>query len=208
MSGERQPEYIWDFGRRRRHPGRVWLIVGLTAAAIAIAAALFMMFGLPHMTGGSLSRPVPTSSEVPSAAPAVTPSATPTQTSPATPPPTHTPEPAPAPPSPAPADPGLADFRNKVAPVLEAAKTGLAYAREEGGMAAMQDVMLVQQDAERLTESVAPSSVAQRWADAVEDYARTLEALRSAYERGQDAASADRAATAALNRLNDIVNGR
>ena len=89
--------------------------------------------------------------------------------------------------------------------MLDSAETGLGYAREDGGMSAMQDIMLLQQDAQRLSDRVAPSSIAQRWADALSSYGQTLEALRAAYERGGDAASEDRAAVAALSELNSIL---
>ena len=194
-----EPEYVWDFGRERRRPGRVWLIVGLAVLAVAIAAALFFLFfrpGAPLEPVASAS-PTATASSSPAPSPSVSESATPTPTPTASVPVVPTP--------PAPIDPDLESFREKVAPVLDAAATGLGYAREEGGMSAMQDVMLVQQDAQRLTQSVAPSSISQRWSDAVNSYGQALEALRAAYERGEDAGTQDSAATAALAELNSIV---
>lgn len=196
---QQEPEYVWEFGKERRRPGRVWLIVGLCVLAVAIATALFFLFFRPGAVSDPKPSASPTASTTPSETPTPTPTATPAPTATATSPATTAPTPPP------PVDPGLADFRSRVAPVLDAARTGLGYAREEGGMAAMQDVMLVQQDAERLTESVAPSSIAQRWTDAVGVYAGALEALRAAYERGADAAAEDRAAVDALTELNSIV---
>jgi len=203
MTKQQEPEYVWDFGRERRRTGRVWLIVGLSVLAVAIAVALFVLFFRPW----AVSDPRPSASATVSATPSDTPTPTSTPTPSASPTPTATAT-APvttAPTPPAPVDPGLADFRGKAGPVLDAAATGLGYARDEGGMSAMQDVMLVQEDAQRLTESVAPSSIASRWADAVGTYNRALEALRAAYERGEDAVAEDRAATGALAELNSIV---
>lgn len=197
MTKQQEPEYVWEFGRERRRPGRVWLIVGLCVLAVAIATALFFLFFRP----GAVSDPKPSASPTASSIPSETPTPAPT----AAPAPTATTPATTAPTPPPPVDPKLTDFRSKVAPVLDAARTGLGYAREEGGMAAMQDVMLLQQDAQRLADTPAPSSIAQRWSDALTGYGQALEALRAAYERGADAAAEDRAAVDALAELNSIV---
>lgn len=197
MTKQQEPEYVWEFGRERRRPGRVWLIVGLCVLAVAIATALFFLFFRP----GAVSDPKPSASPTASSIPSETPTPAPT----AAPAPTATTPATTAPTPPPPVDPKLTDFRSKVAPVLDAARTGLGYAREEGGMAAMQDVMLLQQDAQRLADTPAPSSIAPQWSEALAGYGQALEALRAAYERGADAAAEDRAAVDALAELNSIV---
>ncbi|MFD5215767.1 hypothetical protein [Microbacterium sp. NPDC058345] len=199
-----EPEYVWDYGRQRRRPGRVWLIVALSVLAIAIAAVLFWVFFRPGAPAAERT-PAPSASPAGTASPSATPSPSVTPTPTPTPTPTASAAPTGKPTPPRPADPDLTSFRDEVGPVLDAAATGLRYAREEGGMAAMQDVMLVQQDAERLTESVAPSAISGRWSDALATYGRALETLRAAYERGEEAHTEDRAATAALSELNDIA---
>lgn len=198
---EPQPEYVWAYSSEKPRRGRVLLIVGLAVAAIAIAAVVFGLFFRPGTPGAEPSA-TPSPSATASPAPTSSPSATPTPT------PTPTASPTPVTTPPPPADPDLATFRDKVTPVLETAATGLGYARDEGGMAAMQDIMLLQQDAQRLAEYVAPSSIAQRWGDALSAYSRALEPLRAAYERGEDARSEDQTASAALRELNDVVAGR
>ncbi|WP_193598490.1 hypothetical protein [Microbacterium sp. YJN-G] len=195
---EPQPEYVWAYSDEKPRRGRVWLIIGLSVAAIAIAAVVFGLFFRPGTPGAEPSA-TPSPSATASPAPTSSPSATPTPT----PTPTASPTPVTAPPPPA--DPDLATFRDKVTPVLETAATGLGYARDEGGMAAMQDIMLLQQDAERLSDTVAPSSIESRWSSAVHDYAQALETLRSAYERGQDVRDAEQSATRALELLGSIV---
>ncbi|WP_309128030.1 hypothetical protein [Microbacterium sp.] len=208
MSSDQQPDYVWDFGRQRkqRRPARAWLIVALTVLAIAIAAVLFWVLFRPGASTAERTA-TPSASSVGTMSPSATPSPSVTPTLAPTPTPTPTTSAAPTirPTPPRPTDPDLASFRDEVGPVLDAAATGLRYAREEGGMAAMQDVMLVQQDAERLTESVAPSAISERWSDALATYGRALETLRAAYERGDAAHAEDRAATAALSELNDIA---
>lgn len=205
MSDEKQPEYVWAFPpERERKAGKVWLIIGLAVLAVAIAAALFWLFFRPG--DGTAAHPTtsPTASVSPTA------SATPDATS--SPAPTPTPSPTPSttvsaePTPPAPTAPDLAAFRDRVIPVLQSAATGLGYARDEGGMTAMHDIILLQEDAQRLAESIPPTSIAQAWRDAVQAYQQTLEPLRAAYERGENARSEDEAAAAALTRLTSVVN--
>lgn len=204
---EPQPEYVWVFPpERRRNTGRIWLIIGLSVAAIAIAAVAVWFFFRP---GSATTDPSPSPTTSVSASPSPAPS--PTAGSTATPTPTPSPGTS-SPPSatdgptpPRPSDPTLAAFRQEVEPVLDSAETGLRYAREDGGMSAMQDVMLLQDDANRLSEKVAPASIASRWSSALSAYSRSLEPLRAAYERGEDASAEDAAASTALARLNDVI---
>lgn len=198
-----QPEYVWAYGPPRRSAGRAWLIAGLAVLAVAIAVAVFLFL----QKGPSAPQTSPSPSASTSAPTTPSPSASPTATESATPTPTPTPtateseQPTP-PPS---ADPDLAAFRSAVSPVLDDAETGLRYAREDGGMSAMENISLLQQDAARLSDRAAPSSIAAQWRDAVRAYARALEPLRAAYESGADASDEDAAAAESLRRLNAVI---
>lgn len=204
---EQQPEYVWVFPpERKRNAGRIWLIVGLSVVAAAIAVLAVWFF-----VGRGATAPAATPSPTASASASATPSPSPSVTASPTPTPTPTPgtssqpRATDAPQPPAPSDPSLATFRDEVSPVLDAAATGLGYAREDGGMSAMQDIMLLQDDASRLSEKIVPSSIAARWSQALSTYTRSLEPLRAAYERGADASAQERAATAALKDLNAVI---
>lgn len=196
---EPQPEYVWAYPPgRRRNVGRIWLIVGLSVVALVLAVGAFWLVVRPGWVP-SEATPTPTADATPTLTPS--PDASPTAR------PSATPEPEPtvvSTPPPAP-DPDLAVFRDRVSPVLDAAATGLRYAREEGGSAAMQDIVLLQDDAARLAQYAAPRSLAAQWADGVSTYQQTLERLRTGYEQGTDTSSADAAAQAALNDLNALV---
>ena len=198
---DQQPEYVWVFPpEKKRNTGRIWLIVGLSVAA-AVIAVLAVWFFLGRGPADPSSSPSPTASASATASPSpsATPSASPTPDVSAAPSPTDAPNP------PAPSDPSVSTFRNEVGPILDAASTGLGYARDEGGQAAMQDIMLLQDDAARLNEKVAPSSIASQWSQALGAYARSLEPLRLAYERGTDASAQEKAASTALNDLNTVL---
>lgn len=203
---EPQPEYVWAYSDEKPRRGRVWLIIGLSVAAIAIAAAVFGLFFRPGAPGAEPSA-TPSSSATASATPTATATVTPTPTPSSSPTPTSSPEPEPTQAPPAPSDPGVAVFREKVTPTLDAAATGLGYARDESSEAAMQDIMLLQDDAERLNETVPPASIAARWRDALSTYAKSLEALRAAYESGGDASREDAAASDALSGLRATISG-
>ena len=146
-----RPEYVWVFPpERKRNARRLWLIVGLSVLAAAIAVLVFWLFVQPGAPAPVASpSPTPTASATPSPTP--TPSTTPTRTPSPAPSASSPPSATDAPTPPKPVDPSIATFRDQVAPVLDSASTGLGYAREEGGMAAMQDVMLLQDDAGRLS---------------------------------------------------------
>lgn len=203
---EPQPEYVWVFPEKKNNRRRIWLIVGLSVLAVAIAVTVALLVLRPW-AGAPAAAPSPTPSA--SISPTATPTPTLTLTPSPTPSVTATSEPTTAPSaeptSPPAADPDLATFRSRTTPVLDAAATGLRYAREDGGMSAMQDIMLLQDDAARLNEMAAPASIASRWADALAAYSRTLEPLRAAYERGADVTAQDAAAASALSDLNEVI---
>ena len=102
-------------------------------------------------------------------------------------------------------DPDLAVFRDKVGPILDAADQGLDIAADSEAGEAAQTVDLLVQDAGRLADSVPPSSIADRWFSAVDAYAGDLQALRTAYERGESGARQSDAARDALEGLNEII---
>ncbi|REJ08930.1 hypothetical protein DY023_00080 [Microbacterium bovistercoris] len=199
---QQEPEYVWSFPpEKMRHPGRVWLIVGLSVAFVAIAVVLLLLF-LPR------SAPVtdPTGSPTPSApvTPNESPSPTPTATSSPAPTtvPTQTTSPATPPP---PADPSLAVFRDKIRPVLTDADTGLRMLGTMSGPDAQQIVDQLRQDAERLSDSVAPSSIADDWNTRTDAYLNALSRLNEAYAKNSGIDKAREAAASAEQSLKELV---
>src|SRR5690606_6030588 len=140
MMTEPQPEYVWAHPETRPRRGRAWLIVALAVVAVAIAAAVFLLFLQP---GAPLAQPTPTSSASPSASPSTSPSAAasdgPTAT--ASPEPTFISTPPPAP------DPDLATFRERVSPVLADARRGFQIAAESDAQEAAETIGFLQDDA-------------------------------------------------------------
>lgn len=197
---QQEPEYVWSFPpEKKRHPGRVWLIVGLSVAAVAIAVVLFLLF-LPRTTPspGSTDTPTPTPTvsttptETPMPTPTATPSGEPTSTTPPeTPPP--------------PGDPSVPVFRDKVRPVLTDADTGLRMLSGMSGQDAVQVVDQLRQDAERLSDAVAPSSIATDWRTRSAAYLNALSRLQDAYENGTGVDSALATATASEQSLKKLV---
>lgn len=198
MSESPQPEYVWDFGRPRRRPGRVWLIVGLSVAAVAIAAVVFLLFIRPWAAADPDPTASPTSSGSPTASP--TPDDTPT----GTPSPSATPTAGPTTPPP-PADPALPVFREKVSPLLRDAETGLTFASESTGQDGIEVTDQLIDDAGRLSEAVAPRSIADEWNSRVDAYATSLQKLRSAYASGASGQPEISAARSALAELDALI---
>ncbi|MGB4138084.1 MAG: hypothetical protein WA971_16085 [Microbacterium sp.] len=200
MSGH-EPEYVWVFPPdKRRTRRRIWLIVVLVIAAVAIATTLFAVF-LPRTDPSATPSPSPSTS--PSATPTapVTPSPSP---SPSVPAPTPTVGPVTPPP---PVDPALPVFRDKVGPVLDDADTGLGFASGSSGQDAVQIVEQLQQDAQRLSDAVAPGSIADQWRTVVADYQAALSDLRSAYESGGSPTAALDSAQSAVAALRALIAG-
>lgn len=191
MSEER-PDVRWaprEPAPKRR--GRVWLIVGLIVAALAIVAALLFFF-LPRGDA-----PEPGTSESPS------PSATPTET--VTPTPSVTPEPTPVDTPPAPVDPDLATFRGQVGPRLDDALTGLGFITGSSLDADLSTVDQLQGDAQRLSDTQPPSTISSQWRDGVADYSTRLDELRSAISEGTDTTGALDAANSAVEALRATI---
>jgi hypothetical protein len=208
MMSDPQPEYVWAHSDDKPRRGRVWLIVVLAVVAVAIAAAVFFLFIRPSLPA-AVETPVPTVSASDSPSPSATPSATPTPTP--TPTPTASPTAVPtaeptAPAPPKPVDPSIATFREKVAPVLGNAQQGLQYASDSAPQDAAQNVGFLQEDAGRMADYVAPSSISAKWDSRLDDYARALQTLRTAYENGRSADSELAAAKSALAALNKVVS--
>lgn len=200
---QHEPEYVWSFPpEKKRHPGRVWLIVGLSVAAVAVAVALFLLF-LPRST--PVAQPTdtpsptasPTSAETPTATPTPTPSPAPTTTAPTPPAPPAT--------SPPPADPSLTVFRDKVRPVLTDADTGLRMLSSMNGQDAVQVVDQLRQDAERLSDMVAPSSIGSAWRTRTDAYLGALSQLQNAYNDGAPTDAPMKAALSAEQALKELV---
>lgn len=203
---EPQPEYVWAFPDEKPKRGRVWLIVALSVVAVVIAAAVFWLFIRPSFSGAA-ETPSPTMSASSSATPSPTPPLTPTATPAPTPSASSRPTSAPTVPAPPPpAAPGITDFRQNVSPVLGDAQRGLQIAGESDPQEAAQNVGFLQEDAGRLAELIAPSSIAARWNSSLDDYARALQTLRTAYDRGDSADSELSAATRALAALNHVID--
>ncbi|MCK2036335.1 hypothetical protein KZC51_09310 [Microbacterium sp. SSW1-49] len=191
---EQQPELRWaPIPPPPKRRGRIWLIVGLSVLAAAIVVTLLVVF-LPR--GGS---PEPTASPTDSASPS--PSASASATPSPEPTPTRTPEVSPPPVG----DPDLATFTGLVQPRLDDAVTGLGFLPGMAGQEAAQIVDQLQQDAERLADSVAPSSIASEWSTAVADYASKLVALRAAIDNASSTSAQLDAATRSLQVVRGLV---
>jgi hypothetical protein len=108
---------------------------------------------------------------------------------------------------PAPSDPALPVFREKVQPRLDDAATGLTYAQDASGEEGVQIADQLRDDAGRLSDVVAPSSIASAWRSGVQEYGQSLDALRAAFVQGGSTSSQLSAARAKLAALNDLVDG-
>ncbi|WP_431792569.1 hypothetical protein [Microbacterium paraoxydans] len=190
---EPQPEVRWaPLPPAPKRTGRVWLIVGLSVAALAIVG-LLLFFLLPRD-----GDPAPVSSASPS--PTATPSETPAPTTT----PSATPEPTPITTAPPIGDPTVEVFRDKVSGWLNSADRGLDIVAGASGQDALPVVDSLQEDAQRLGDALPPSSIQDSWRSGVEAYAQRLTALRAAIEGGSGvpgAIDSARAAAADLRRL-------
>lgn len=190
MTDEPQPELRWaPIEPKPRNRGRVWLIVGLSVLALLVVAAL-LFFLLPR--GGS---PAPGASASPTATttptPSAVPSASPDPTAPVdTPPPVE--------------DPSLPAFRDRVGVWLESALVGLDIVSEgDGDVNSVLDTM--QGDAQRLSEALPPSSIAEDWNTTTSEYSSRLSALRSAVSSGSNVGQAVDAARVSVDQLRSLA---
>lgn len=194
MSDEPQPELRWaPLEPAPKRTGRIWLIVGLSVAALVIVGVLLFLF-LPR--GES---PDPGAS--PSATPSSTPTATPSPSPTATPEPTQTPITTPPPV----VDPTVDAFRDQVSGLLGDAPRGLDIVAGAGGSDALPVVETLQQDAQRLSDAQPPSSIADQWRDGLSAYSQQLADLNAVVTSGASSAAAVEAARAGVQNLRALV---
>lgn len=189
---EQQPELRWaPLEPKPSRAGRVWLIVGLVVAALAIIGAL-LFFLLPR---GDAPNPSASGSPSPSSTPSPSPTATPDQTA------APTPEVTP----PTPVDPSPEAFRGQVGGWLNAADRGLDIVSSAGGQDAISVIDTLQSDAQRLSDAQPPASIAQDWRDGVLAYSRALADLRTAASAGTDTSAGIASARGAVRELQTLV---
>jgi len=183
---EQSPKAEWIFPPERPRRGRrIALVIGLVVAALLVAGlVVFILFPRAQAT------PDPTSSPSSSASPS--PTATRTPTSPSSPTPTARPttpgEPTtPQTEPPVPADPDVETFRGQIGPRLTDALVGLDLLAGKSGQEAVDIVDQLQQDAQRLSDALPPSSIAERWRNAISAYAADLASLRTSASGGDTA---------------------
>lgn len=189
MSDDQQPEVRWaPLDQKPKNSARVWIIVGLVVAVLAIVGAV-LFFVLPR---GAATAPEETATPSPSASATATSSPTPEPTTPA-----ETPPPPP--------DPSIDAFREQVRVWLESAPTGLEIVSETSGDEALSIVDTLEADAQRLAGSAAPSSIASEWYAAVDEYYAHLNDVRSAVTAGTGVDSTLAAAGADVDILRGMV---
>ena len=189
-----QPELRWaPIPPAPPRRGRMWLIIGLVVAAVVIVS-LVLFFLLPR---GATPAPEASASPSPSLSPSETP--TPTAT------PTATPTSAPVVTPPPVADPTIEAFRGQVSGWLNDALRGLDIVAGVSGQDALPVVDSLQQDAQRLSDAQAPSSIAAPWHDGVSAYSKRLGELSAAISAGGDTSAAVEAARAAVQNLRTLV---
>ncbi|VXB12509.1 conserved hypothetical protein [Microbacterium sp. 8M] len=162
---EQKPEAVWIFPEeKKRRGGRIALVIGLVVAAL-IAAAVVALFLIPHGPG-PVATPTPSASTPATLGPTVSPSASAE--------PTIAPTTGPTTPPPVP-DPSIDQFRDQVGFRLTTADQGLDMIAS--GNDAGATVAKLQGDAQRLLDTPAPSSIEQKWRDALQTYAVHLNDL-------------------------------
>lgn len=189
---EPSPELRWaPIEPKPRNRGRVWLIVGLAIAGLAILGAL-VFFLLPRGQD-----PAPGVSETPAA------TSSPTPTTSTMPDPSETPNDTPPPAT----DPTIETFRAQVGGWLGDAGQGLDIVAGSRGQDALSVIDTLQEDAQRLSDAQPPSSIAPQWREGVSAYVQKLAELRTAVttDSGTSAAiDAARNAAADLNALTGL----
>lgn len=187
---EPTPELRWaPIEPKPRNRGRIWLIVGLVIAGLAIIGAL-LFFLLPRggtPVPGASGSPTPTATTIPS------PSSSPSQ------------EPTPQITPPAPVDPTVDAFRAQVGGWLTDAPRGLDIIAEANGDDALAVVDSLDQDARRLSDAQPPASIDQKWRDGVAAYSQRLSELRAAILAESETAGAVDAARVPVQQLQSLV---
>lgn len=203
---EQQPEYVWAYPEEKPKRGRMWLIVGLSIAAVAIAVLVFWLFLRPGAplsnatpTAGATSSASPSPSSTTSGSASASPSVEPSTAPSAEPEPSMTPVDTPPPA----VDPSVKQFRGQVEGWLDDALTGLDIVSESNGQDALSVIDTLRADAQRLAELTPPSSIESDWRDGLRTYSDRLSSLRAAAAKGSSA-SVD-SSRAAVNMLRDLV---
>lgn len=212
MTDEQQPELRWaPLPPKPSNRGRIWLIVGLTVAALVVAAVL-LLFLLPRggaaepgATGSPSPSPSASVSPTPTATATATPSPSPSETTTAAPTPTPDPTMTPITTPPPPADPSVGVFRDSVQGWLDDALTGLDIVSGTSGQEAVDVIDTLQNDAQRLSEAAPPASIESDWHASVAAYAQALSDLRSAAAAGGDTSGAASSALSAADGVRSLV---
>lgn len=190
MTDEQQPDVRWaPIEPKPRNRGRVWLIVGLVIAVLVIVGVL-LFFLLPRD-----GAPTPEGSGSP----------TPSTTSSAPGEPRDDPTAPPVTEAPEPVDPTVEAFRGQVEAWLSDGARGLDIVASSSGEEALSSVGILQEDAERLSGVIPPSSIADEWRDGVSAYSQKLVDVRDAVSGGGDASAALDSARTALQDLSTLV---
>lgn len=189
MSDERTPGPEWIFAEQKsRDKGKIWSIVGIVVFGLLIVGAL-LFFLIPRGEDSSPSATptgAATSSPTPGSSTSTDPADEPDSTQPPVP------------------DPDLETFTAQVQPRLDDAVHGLDLVTNNLDLGA-QIVDSLQQDATILSDTPAPSSIADDWSAAVSKYAAKLAELRATYDDDSDPQPALDAATAALQKVRALV---
>ena len=182
---EQQPELRWaPLEPKPKRTGRIWLIIGIVIIVLAVIGAL-LFFLLPR---DDAPEPGASGSPRPSASASPSPTTTPALPS------------APETTPPAPVDPTVDAFRTQVGGWLTDAPRGLDIIASVGPDDALQVVDTLEQDARRLSDAQAPSSIDTKWREGVDAYAQRLTELRSAIlAESETTGAVDAARTAVLN---------
>jgi hypothetical protein len=96
-------------------------------------------------------------------------------------------------------------FRGQVSGWLNDAPRGLDIIAGASGQDALPVVETLQQDAQRLSDVQAPSSIASKWDDGVADYAQRLTQLRTAITNDSGVPAAVDAARKSVDALRSLV---
>lgn len=195
MSNDPQPELRWaPIPPKPKNRARIWIIIGSVVLVFAIVAGVLWFFLLRGDEPGGAPSPSPSSSEVASPSPSDEP----------TPGASEDPSDDPGTPPVAPA-PELDAFVTQVQPRLDDGVRGLDMLAQLSGQDAVGVVDQLQQDAQRLAETMPPTSISDSWFTAVSEYSSALTEVRSAAESGGSTADSVTTARERLQALRGLV---
>lgn len=191
MSDEQgRPEWVFAEQKKRTDKGQIWLIVGLVVFALLLIGALLFFLIPRDDEPGSAPAPTETAESTQSPPSTSSPSAEPTEGAQTDPPPVP--------------EPDLETFKAQVQPRLDDATRGLDLVAQNLDLGA-QIVESLQNDANILSDTPAPSSIAEGWSTAVAEYASKLAEVRATYDDGSDPQPALDAASTALQEVRALV---